>query len=104
MISEEDKIKIRKFEQILKKGLYCSGTELQEVYNRVLNANLSPTNCGSCLRLRTQQLVNALNKYEASEALKNVDPITTPSEENKASDEPKNGENKPKRVGRTKRK
>lgn len=105
MITEELAKKIEKFIEIKRKGFYCSGTEVTDVYNTVFNTRLSSTNCSQCISNRISQLETALKSYKkAQEALKNVDPNNSPSEENKASDEPKNGENKPKRVGRTKRK
>lgn len=67
MISEEDRLKIRKFEEIKNKGMYASGVEVTEVYNRVLNKRLPSTNCGSCIRQRVQEMVNALNKEEEQE-------------------------------------
>jgi hypothetical protein len=67
MISETDREKIRKFEEIKNKGMYASGVEVTEVYNRVLNKRLPSTNCGSCIRQRVQEMVNALNKEEEQE-------------------------------------
>lgn len=67
MISEEDRLRIRKFEEIKNKGMYASGVEVTEVYNRVLNKRLPSTNCGSCIRQRVTEMVNALNKEEADE-------------------------------------
>ena len=67
MINEEDRLKIRKFEEIKNKGMYASGVEVTEVYNRVLNKRLPSTNCGSCIRQRVQEMVNALNKEEEQE-------------------------------------
>ena len=67
MISEEDRLKIRKFEEIKNKGMYASGVEVTEVYNRVLNKRLPSTNCGSCIRQRVQEMVAALNKEEEQE-------------------------------------
>ena len=67
MISETDREKIRKFEEIKNKGMYASGVEVTEVYNRVLNKRLPSTNCGSCIRQRVQEMVNALNREEEQE-------------------------------------
>ena len=83
MISEEDRLKIRKFEEIKNKGMYASGVEVTEVYNRVLNKRLPSTNCGSCIRQRVQEMVNALNKEEeqerkAEEELKKLEETNKP--------------------------
>lgn len=67
MISESDREKIRKFEEIKNRGMYASGVEVTEVYNRVLNKRLPSTNCGSCIRQRVQEMVNFLNKEEEQE-------------------------------------
>lgn len=67
MISETDREKIRKFESIRQRGMYASGQEVTEVYNRVLNKRLPSTNCGSCIRQRIQEMVAALNKEEEQE-------------------------------------
>ena len=85
MISKEDAEMIRKFDSIRQRGLYCDSKQLNDVYCRVLNKNVAPTTCGSCMRQRIQELVNALNAYEKSqEALKTEEPISdTPEENNK---------------------
>lgn len=89
-ISEEDRKLIRKFEDIKKRGLYVQSSQLQAVYNRVFEVNLSSTTCGTCLRGRTQKLVDALNKLEneereaarkAAEATKVAVVDNTPEEE-----------------------
>lgn len=67
-ISEENRSIIRKFENIMRRGLYASGEQVTQIYNSVLDKNVRPTNCGSCIRSRITELVNALNKVEADEA------------------------------------
>ena len=101
-ISNEDIEKIKKFIDIRKRGHYCNGGELTEVYNRVLNANLRPTNCSSCIISRLKQLEDALKRYEKEqEALKKEEPNDSPRDENKTIVE---AENKPKKTGRPKTK
>ncbi len=82
MISEEDRLKIRRFEEIKNKGMYTSGVEVTEVYNRVLNKRLPSTNCGSCIRQRVQEMVNALNREEEQER-KAAEELKRLEEENK---------------------
>ena len=105
-MSENDIILIEKFINIRNKGYYCSGNEVTEVYNRVLNKNLRPSNCSSCIRQRINELEVALNAYKkAQEASNNADPIATPSEGKEAIVEPTESENKPiRKAGRPKRK
>lgn len=67
-ISDENRSIIRKFENIMRRGLYASGDQVTQIYNSVLDKNVRPTNCGSCIRSRITELVNALNKVEANEA------------------------------------
>lgn len=92
--------KIRKFEELMRKGYYASGAEVTSVYNEVFGTTLSSTSCGSCIRGRIQQMVNALNDFEAKikaqEATKVEEPINTTEEENNATQPPK-------RVGRKKK-
>jgi len=103
----EDDVKIvEKFISIRNRGLYADGGQVTEVYNRVLNKNVRPTSCGSCIRQRVNELEVALNAYKRlQEALKNNDLDDTPSEENKAIVDANAGENKPpeKKVGRSKK-
>lgn len=59
--SDEDIKMVEKFIEIRNKNYYADGKQLTDVYNRLLNKHVNPTNCGSCLRQRTQELENALN-------------------------------------------
>lgn len=90
MISKEDAILISKFDEIRQKGYYVDSKQLADVYNRVLNKNVAPTNCSACCRGRVQELVDALKRQEreeqkkSQEALNNNNPNNSTSEENKA--------------------
>lgn len=104
--SKEDIELVEKFIEIKNKGYYCDGTQLTQVYNRVLEKNVNVTNCGSCLRGRVSELEAALRYFkemckkqeiEASEALKDDKVDNEPKEENNEVVEPK------KRVGRPKK-
>lgn len=76
---------VEKFIEIKNKGYYVDGKQLTEVYNRVLEKNANVTNCGSCLRQRTQELENALNAFKRlSEASKPQEQTVVKEEENKA--------------------
>ena len=82
--NKEDIEKVEKFIEIRSKGFYVDGTQLTEVYNRVLEKNVNPTNCGSCLRQRVNELSEALERFKRfSEASKQDEPTTTKVEENK---------------------
>ena len=75
---------VEKFIEIKNRGLYCDGGQLTEVYNRVLDRKVNPTNCGSCIRQRINELEAALNKFKMlSEELKEEEVDNVPQEENK---------------------
>jgi hypothetical protein len=38
-------------------------TELNKIYNRVFHDNVQPTNCGSCMRGRLEELSTLYNAY-----------------------------------------
>jgi hypothetical protein len=62
--TNDDVIMVEKFIDIKNKGFYCDGKQLTEVYNRVLEKNAPPTNCGSCMRARITELETALNQFK----------------------------------------
>ena len=83
--SNEDIKLVEKFIEIRNKGFYCDGGQLTEVYNRVLDKRAAPTNCGSCIRARINELEGALNTFKRlSEASKQEEPTVIKEEENKA--------------------
>ena len=101
--TKEDIELVEKFIEIKNRGYYCDGTQLTQVYNRVLGKNVNVTNCGTCLRGRVSELEAALNRFKeickrqeelAQEALKEDEVDNVSPEENKETVEPK------KRVGR----
>ena len=95
IMTNEDVNIIEKFISIKNRGLYASGEQVTEVYNRVLEKNLKPTNCGSCIRHRIQELEDALRRFKkkielenkAQEASKNEEVDNTPQEVKEANTE-----------------
>ena len=82
--NDEDIKLVEKFIEIRNKGYYVDGGQLTSVYNRVLEKSVAPTNCGSCLRQRVNELADALNRFKKlSEALKEDEVDNTKEEENK---------------------
>ena len=82
--NKEDIELVEKFIQIRNKGYYADGTQLTEVYNRVLDKRVNPTNCGSCIRQRINELEEALNRFKRlSEAQAKQEVEDTPQKENK---------------------
>lgn len=78
--NNEDVELVEKFIEIRNKGYYASGEQLTEVYNRVLEKRVNPTNCGSCIRTRINELEEALNRFKRQIALE---------KEQKKAEEPK---------------
>lgn len=62
--NDEDVKLVEKFIDIKNRGFYCDGTQLTTVYNRVLEKNVAPTSCGSCMRARISELETALNQFK----------------------------------------
>lgn len=62
--TNEDVVMVEKFIDIKNRGYYCDGGQLTDVYNRVLEKNVPPTNCGSCMRNRINELEVALNQFK----------------------------------------
>ena len=62
--TNEDVLMVEKFIDIKNRGYYCDGGQLTDVYNRVLEKNAPPTNCGSCMRNRINELEVALNQFK----------------------------------------
>lgn len=62
--TKEDIELIEKFIEIKNKGFYADGGQVTQVYNRVLEKSVNPTNCGSCIRGRVQELEDALNRFK----------------------------------------
>lgn len=83
--TNEDVKLVEKFIEIRNKGFYCDGGQLTQVYNRVLGKSVAPTNCGSCIRARINELEGALNTFKRlSEAQTKQEVDNTKEEENKA--------------------
>lgn len=83
--TSDDVLMVEKFIQIKNKGFYCDGGQLTQVYNRVLEKNVPPTNCGSCMRQRISELENALNQFKKQIEIENKAISSSP--ESKTSDE-----------------
>ena len=62
--TDEDVKLIEKFIEIRNRGYYADSAQLNDVYNRVLEKNVAPTSCGSCMRARISELETALNLFK----------------------------------------
>lgn len=88
--TKEDIQFVEKAIELKNKGYYIDGKQLTDVYNKVLNKNVNPTNCGSCIRQRITELEGALNHHKAQEAISShsdsveeQEPTVVKEEENK---------------------
>lgn len=79
--NNEDVKLVEKFIEIRNKGYYADGTQLTEVYNRVLDKRVNPTNCGSCIRQRINELEQALDRFKKLSA--EQEPTSVKEEKNK---------------------
>lgn len=97
--SKEDISLIEKFIEIKNKGLYADGSQVTEVYNRVLEKSVNVTNCGSCIRGRIQELEDSLRRFKTlAKEQETAEANNDTPEQNNASEEAKN--EPAKRVGR----
>ena len=62
--NNEDVKLVEKFIEIRNLGYYADSAQLNDVYNRVLEKNVAPTSCGSCMRARISELETALNQFK----------------------------------------
>ena len=62
--TDEDVKLIEKFIDIRNRGYYADSAQLNDVYNRVLEKNVAPTSCGSCMRARISEVETALNQVK----------------------------------------
>ena len=87
--NSEDILIMKKFIEIVKRGSRISGTEITQLYNRVLNKNVNPTNCSSCISQRYKELKQSYDAFETllkeqeekAKALEVLDELMTPTEE-----------------------
>lgn len=78
--TQEDIKFVEKAIELKNKGFYIDGSQLTEVYNRVLGKRVNPTNCGSCLRQRINELEGALNHFKAQKSVPEIEADNTKEE------------------------
>lgn len=62
--NDEDVKFVEKAIEIKARGYFIDGGQVTEVYNRVLDKRATPTNCGSCIRARINELEASLNQFK----------------------------------------
>lgn len=78
-----------KFKEIVNKGSRINGTEITELYNKIFNKKLAPTNCSSCISQRYKELRISYDNFkkelekqeEKLKALEVLDELMTPTED-----------------------
>jgi len=65
---------VEKAIELRNKGYYIDGRQVTEVYNKILNKSVAPTSCGSCIRIRINELESALNEYKKQAELSGLTP------------------------------
>lgn len=87
--TEEDIKFVEKAIELKNNGFYIDGKQLTDVYNKILNKRVTPTNCGSCIRQRILELEGALNHYKSNKASSSPND-SVPEEEVNSAKEDKN--------------
>ena len=64
-LTSDDIKLIESFQKIMEDGYYVASEDVTRAYNRILSANVPPTNCGSCIRRRVNELVMEKDKFKA---------------------------------------
>lgn len=77
--------KFNKMIIIKNRGGRINGTEITNIYNQVLDKQLKPTNCGSCITQRFQELKKLYDLYllEQVKALEAIDEMMLEDEKPK---------------------
>lgn len=63
-LTQEDIKHIEKMYEARQKGLYYDSKIVTDTYNKILNTNAAPTNCGSCIRRRVDAIWAEYNKMK----------------------------------------
>lgn len=93
-LNDEQLAQIKKIKDAIKRGYYVRSTDVTPLYNKVFNKNLNNTNCASCLKMRSHELVKVYDEYVAyiiaeeerkkAEIAENNIPVEEPTETKKA--------------------
>ena len=81
MTSDDIKL-IESFQKIMEDGYYVASEDVTRAYNRILSANVPPTNCGSCIRRRVNELVMEKDKFMARLQAEEAKTDKTPKKRN----------------------
>ena len=81
-LTSDDIKLIESFQKIMEDGYYVASEDVTRAYNRILSANVPPTNCGSCIRRRVKELVIEKDKFKARLQAEAANTDKTPKKRN----------------------
>ena len=81
MTSDDIKL-IENFQKIMEDGYDVASEDVTSAYNPTLSANVPPTNCGSCIRRRVNELVMEKDKFKARIKAEEAKTDKTPKKRN----------------------
>ena len=81
-LTSDDIKLIEGFQKIMDDGYYVASEDVTRAYNRILSANVPPTNCGSCIRRRVNELVMEQDKFKARLQAEEAKTDKTPKKRN----------------------
>lgn len=88
LLNSEQVAQIKKIKNALKRGYYVNSSDITPLYNEIFNKNLKNTNCSTCLKNRSRELVQVYDKfveYIQAEEKKQIDEKATQATENNTS-------------------
>lgn len=104
LLNNEQVAQIKKIKDALKRGYYVNGSSVTPLFNEVFNKNLKNTNCSTCLKNRSRELVQVYDKfveYIQAEEQKQIAEKATQATENNTSaiveEQPKRKAGRPKK-------
>ena len=72
-LTQEDIKHIEKMYEARQKGLYYDSKLVTDIYNKVFDVAVAPTNCGSCIRRRVDAIWGEYNKIKDLTSINNGD-------------------------------
>jgi len=86
---------IKQYDEKMRHGYTVNGGAVTQLYNEVLGKNVAPTNCGSCIRRRIQEMTTAMYEFLEKQELevKNGDAsVVAPKDKPKKKTKKENGD------------
>lgn len=71
-LTQEDIKHIEKMYEARQKGLYYDSKLVTDIYNKIFDVAVAPTNCGSCIRRRVDAIWGEYNKIKDLTSINNA--------------------------------